>query len=76
MLDPQFKSLPIVKNLVGRGNVIQLAFEYDLKAMIPLLMVCFETLNPIVKLAHILVIMTLKKKVTCLGLENMLEESF
>ncbi len=71
MLDLQFKSLPIVKNLVGHGNVIQLAFEYDLKAIIPLLMVCFETLNP-TKLAHILVIMTLKKKVTCLGLENML----
>jgi hypothetical protein len=31
MSDPQFKSLPVVKNLVGHGNVIQLAFEYDLK---------------------------------------------
>jgi hypothetical protein len=70
---PQFKSLPVVKNLVGHGNVIQLAFEYDLKAMIPFLMVCFETLNPTTKLAHILVLMTLKKKITCLGLENLLK---
>jgi hypothetical protein len=72
MLDPQFKSLPIVKVLVGCGNVIQLAFKYDLKAMIPLLMVCFETLNPTAKLAHLLIMMTLKKKVICLGLEHLL----
>jgi hypothetical protein len=72
MSNPQFKSLLVVKVLVGRGNVIQLVFEYDLKAMIPLLMVCFETLNPIAKLAHLLVMMTLKKKVTCLGLEHLL----
>jgi hypothetical protein len=38
-----------VKNLVGCGNVIQPSFEYDLKAMIPLLMVCFETLKPSMK---------------------------
>jgi hypothetical protein len=61
MSDPQFKSLLDVKNLVGHGNVIQLAFEYDLKVMIPLLMICFKTLNPTAKLAHILVMMTLKK---------------
>jgi len=28
---------------------IQLAFEYDLKAIIPLLMTCFATLNPIIE---------------------------
>jgi hypothetical protein len=72
MSNLQFKSLPFVKILVGHGNVIQLIFQYDLKAMIPLLMVCFETLNPTTKLAHLLVMMTLKKKVTCLGLEDLL----
>jgi hypothetical protein len=50
MLDPQFKSLSVVKILVRCDNAIQLAYGYDLKAMIPLLMVCFETLNPIAKL--------------------------
>jgi hypothetical protein len=76
MSDPQFKSLLVVKILVGLGNVIQLAFEDDLKPMIPLLMVCFEILNPTTKLAHILVMMTLKKKITCLGLENLLRSLF
>ncbi len=32
--------------LVGRGNVIRLASKYDVKIVIPLLMVCFEWLNP------------------------------
>ncbi len=45
MLDPHFKALCIVENLVGRGNVIQLAFEYDVK-VVPFLMVCFDWLNP------------------------------
>jgi len=49
MLDLWFKSLQVVENLVGRGNAIWLIYEFDLKAMIPLLMVCFETLNPIAK---------------------------
>jgi hypothetical protein len=31
---------------VGRGNVIKLAFENDVKIVIPLLMVCLEWLNP------------------------------
>ncbi len=49
MLDPWFKSLQVVKNLVGHGNAIRLASKNDLKPMIPLLMVCFEALNPITK---------------------------
>jgi hypothetical protein len=36
MLDPCFKALRIVESLVGHGNVIILAFEYDAKIMIPL----------------------------------------
>jgi hypothetical protein len=35
MLDSWFKSLWIVEILVGRGDAIQLAFEYDLKVVIP-----------------------------------------
>jgi hypothetical protein len=46
MLDPHFQALHIVKSLVGRGNAIRLASKYDVKIMIPLLMVCFEWLNP------------------------------
>jgi hypothetical protein len=46
MLDPCFKDLRIVKNLVGCGNVVRLAFEYDAKIVILLLTVCFEWFNP------------------------------
>jgi hypothetical protein len=49
MLDLQFKLLQVMENLVGCGNAIWLVSKYDLKAMIPLLMICFETLNPIAK---------------------------
>jgi hypothetical protein len=42
MLDPHFKALHIVENLVGRGNVIRLASEYDVKVVVLLLMVCFD----------------------------------
>jgi hypothetical protein len=45
-MDPRFKALRIVENLVGCGNVIQLASKYDVK-VVPLLMVCFGWLNPI-----------------------------
>jgi hypothetical protein len=38
MLDFQFKSLQVVKFLVGRGNAIRHASKYGLKAMIPFLM--------------------------------------
>jgi hypothetical protein len=46
MFDPWFKSLQIVKKLMGRGDAIRLVFKYDLKVIIPLLMTCFVTLNP------------------------------
>jgi hypothetical protein len=39
MLDPHFKALWIVEGLVGCGNAIKLAFEYDAKVVILLLMV-------------------------------------
>jgi hypothetical protein len=42
MLDLHFKSLRIVENLLGRGNAIRLATEYDAIIPMPLLMVCFE----------------------------------
>jgi len=46
-LDPRFKTLRIVENLVGCGNVVRLAFKYDIKVVVLLLMVCFDQLNPI-----------------------------
>jgi hypothetical protein len=46
MLDMHFKSLCVVENLLGRGNAIQLAIEYDARIVISLLMVYFEQLNP------------------------------
>ncbi len=42
------KSLCIVDNLLGHGNAIRLATEYDAKIVILLLMVYFERLNLIV----------------------------
>jgi hypothetical protein len=38
-----------LENLVGRGNSIQFASEYDLKVVIILFKTCFETLNPTIK---------------------------
>ncbi len=38
MLDPHYKSLQVVENYVGCGNAIRLAFEYDLKKVIPFMM--------------------------------------
>jgi hypothetical protein len=42
MLDSHFKFLRVVENLLGRGNAILLAIEYDARIVIPLLMVWFE----------------------------------
>ncbi len=44
MLDPHFKFLHVMENLLGHGNAIWLAMEYDAK-IVTLLMVCFEWLN-------------------------------
>jgi hypothetical protein len=49
MLDLHFKSLWIVQTYVGRGNAIHFAIKYDVKVVIPLLMIVFEQLNPIVQ---------------------------
>ncbi len=35
-----------MENLLGCGNAIQLATEYDARIVIPFLMVCFEQMNP------------------------------
>ncbi len=46
-LNPCFKALFVVENLVGHGNAIRLAFKYDgFKFSFPLLMVSFDWLNP------------------------------
>jgi hypothetical protein len=42
MLDPHYKSLWVAVNYVGHGNAIQLAFENEMKKVIPLLMIIFE----------------------------------
>jgi len=42
MLDMHFKSLCLVENLLGLGNAIQLAIEYDAIFVLPFLMVYFE----------------------------------
>ncbi len=71
MLDPQFKSLQVVKNLVGHGDAIRLAFKYELKTIISLSMTCFVTLNPNVETwTYIGCGDGLKMKVTCLRLEH------
>jgi hypothetical protein len=56
MLDPCFKALRIMANLVRRRNAIRLAFEYDVKVVVPLLMVCFDWLNPIASTSVIVAI--------------------
>jgi hypothetical protein len=42
ILDPRFKLLHVVKNLVGHGITIWLVFKYDVKVVIPFLMMCFD----------------------------------
>jgi hypothetical protein len=42
MLNPHFKLLPIVENLVGHGNAIQPASKNNVKVVIPLLIACFD----------------------------------
>jgi hypothetical protein len=42
MLDPCFKALCIVENLVGCGNVIGLTSKDDVKVVVLLFMVCFD----------------------------------
>ncbi len=49
MFDPCFKSLRVLQNYVGRGNVIHLVIEYDAKVVIPLMMIIFYVLNPIIQ---------------------------
>jgi hypothetical protein len=45
ILDPCFKLLHVVKNLVGHGIATWLVFKYDVKVVIPFLMMCFDWLN-------------------------------
>jgi hypothetical protein len=42
MLDPCFKSLRVVENLLGHENAIRPTIKYDARIVIVLLMVCFE----------------------------------
>jgi len=47
MFDPRFKSLWVLENYVGRGDVIHLVIEYDAKVVILLMMTIFDVLNSI-----------------------------
>jgi hypothetical protein len=44
MLDMCFKFLCVMKSLVGSGSTIQMKFKYDIKVVIPPLMVCINKL--------------------------------
>ena len=46
MLDPRFKSLSIVKDFVGRDNVVRIVGEYNEGNLIPLLTASYRHLNP------------------------------
>jgi hypothetical protein len=75
VLDPHFKSLQIVESYVGLGATIHLAFEYDTKTRIPLLMASFDQLNPTCQDVQLLLMCSIlnlkkKKKVICLVLEH------
>jgi hypothetical protein len=49
MLDPSFKSLGVVKILIGHHNITYFASKYDLKIVILLLMTHFITQNPTIE---------------------------
>jgi len=77
MLNPHFKALWIVEGLVGCRNAIRLAFEYDAKVVIMLLMVCFEWL----KTGGIAIITTIddvgfELEKNMFGMGNLIEESY
>jgi hypothetical protein len=42
-----FQSLRVVENYLGCGEAICVAFEFDVKLVIPLLLTCFDRFNPI-----------------------------
>ncbi len=41
LLDPRFKSLHVMESFMGCGNAIYLAIEFDVKEVIPFLMIVF-----------------------------------
>jgi hypothetical protein len=45
ILDPRFKLLHVVKNLVGHWIAIWLVSKYDVIVVIPFLLMCFDWLN-------------------------------
>jgi len=77
MLDPHFKALWIVEGLVGCGNAIRLASEYDAKVVNSLCMVCFEWLNPS-SIAIITIVddVGLEFEKNMFGMGTSIEESF
>jgi hypothetical protein len=46
MLDPHFKSLDVVKVFFEQANVLQVVAKYDIKTLMPLLVVAFYFLTP------------------------------
>jgi hypothetical protein len=77
MLDPCFKVLHIVENLVVRRDAIRLASKYDFKVVILLLMVCFDKLNPIMNTSIVMVVDVVSPRFekNMLGVGALIEES-
>jgi hypothetical protein len=46
MLDPHYKSLDVVKVFFEQANVLQIVAKYDIKTLMPLLVVAFYFLTP------------------------------
>jgi hypothetical protein len=46
MLDPRFKTLKCVTNLIGRDKAQVIMNEYDSKILIPMLAMVFKCINP------------------------------
>lgn len=67
MLVPHFQALCFVENLVEHGDVILLTFDYDVKVVIPLLMVWYDQLKPIDNASNVVIVdatkLDLEKKV-------------
>lgn len=71
MLVPHFQALCVVENLVKHGDAILLTFDYNVRVVIPLLMVWYDQLNPIANASNVVIIdvakLDLEKKVWCGG---------
>ncbi len=76
MLDPHYKSLRFIENYVGGGNAIHFTLEYDMKEVIPILMI--ERLNLFIQAYVVGLVDGLpieEGKINMFGVEVFMEES-